>query len=132
MLKKTIAYVDYNGVKREEDFWFNLTKAEITEMELSTSGGLAETIQRIVQTQDQPAIIAIFKDLILKAYGEKSPDGKYFRKSEEIRTNFAQTAAYSEWFMMLASNADEAAAFINGIVPNMEKTNNPAPLEAVK
>ena len=132
MLKKTIAYVDYNGVKREEDFWFNLTKAEITEMELSTSGGLAETIQRIVQTQDQPAIIAIFKDLILKAYGEKSPDGKYFRKSEEIRTNFAQTEAYSELFMMLATNADEAAAFINGIVPNMEKTNNPAPLEAVK
>lgn len=132
MLKKTIAYVDYNGVKREEDFWFNLTKAEITEMELSTSGGLAETIQRIVQTQDQPAIIAIFKDLILKAYGEKSPDGKYFRKSEEIRTNFAQTEAYSELFMMLATDADEAAAFINGIVPNMEKTNSPAPLEAVK
>lgn len=132
MLKKTIAYVDYNGVKREEDFWFNLTKAEITEMELSTSGGLAETIQRIIQTQDQPAIIAIFKDLILKAYGEKSPDGKYFRKSEEIRTNFAQTEAYSELFMMLATDADEAAAFINGIVPNMEKTNSPAPLEAVK
>ena len=132
MLKKTIAYVDYNGVKREEDFWFNLTKAEITEMELSTSGGLAETIQRIIQTQDQPAIIAIFKDLILKAYGEKSPDGKYFRKSEEIRTNFAQTEAYSELFMMLATDADEAAAFINGIDPNMEKTNSPAPLEAVK
>ena len=101
-------------------------------MELSTSGGLAETIQRIIQTQDQPAIIAIFKDLILKAYGEKSPDGKYFRKSEEIRTNFAQTEAYSELFMMLATDADEAAAFINGIVPNMEKTNSPAPLEAVK
>lgn len=132
MLKKTIAYIDYNGVKREEDFWFNLTKAEITEMELSTSGGLAETIQRIIQTQDQPAIIAIFKDLILKAYGEKSPDGKYFRKSEEIRTNFAQTEAYSELFMLLATDADEAAAFINGIVPNMEKTNSPAPLEAVK
>ena len=132
MLKKTIAYIDYNGVKREEDFWFNLTKAEITEMELSTSGGLAETIQRIVQAQDQPAIIAIFKDLILKAYGEKSPDGKYFRKSEEIRTNFAQTEAYSELFMLLATDADEAAAFINGIVPNMEKTNSPAPLEAVK
>lgn len=132
MLKKTIAYIDYNGVKREEDFWFNLTKAEITEMELSTSGGLAETIQRIIQTQDQPAIIAIFKDLILKAYGEKSPDGKYFRKSEEIRTDFAQTEAYSELFMLLATDADEAAAFINGIVPNMEKKNSPAPLEAVK
>ena len=132
MLKKTIASIDYNGVKREEDFWFNLTKAEITEMELSTSGGLAETIQRIIQTQDQPAIIAIFKDLILKAYGEKSPDGKYFRKSEEIRTDFAQTEAYSELFMLLATDADEAAAFINGIVPNMEKKNSPAPLEAVK
>lgn len=132
MLKKTITYTDYNNVERTEDFWFNLTKAEITEMELSTSGGLAEKIQRVIQTQDQPSIIAIFKDLILKAYGEKSPDGKYFHKSEELRTKFSQTEAYSELFMLLSTDADEAAAFINGIVPNMEKAKSVAPIEAVK
>ena len=84
MIKKTITYTDYNGTERKEDFYFNLTKAEIMEMEMSTKGGLAEMIQRIVAAQDQPAIIKIFKDLIVKAYGVKSPDGKRFIKNDEV------------------------------------------------
>lgn len=117
MLKFTKTYTDYNGVKRTEDLYFNLSKAEIMEMEMSTSGGLAETITKIVAAQDTPAIIKIFKDLILKAYGEKSPDGKRFIKSEEISTAFSQTEVYSQLFMELATDADAAAKFINGIVP---------------
>ena len=117
MLKKTIAYTDYNGVERKEDFYFNLSKAEVMEMELSTTGGLAEMIKRIVAAQDQPAIIKVFKDLILKAYGEKSPDGKRFIKSPELSDAFAQTEAYSILFMELATNDEAAAKFINGIVP---------------
>lgn len=117
MIKKTITYNDYNGIERTEDFYFNLSKAEVMEMEMSTSGGLAEMITRIVAAQDQPAIIKIFKDLILKAYGEKSPDGKRFIKSEELSTAFAQTEAYSQLFMELATDADSASAFVNGIVP---------------
>lgn len=117
MLKKTITYTDYNGVERKEDFYFNLSKAEVMEMELSTTGGLAEMIKRIVAAQDQPAIIKVFKDLILKAYGEKSPDGKRFIKSPELSDAFAQTEAYSILFMELATNDEAAAKFINGIVP---------------
>ena len=117
MLKKTITYTDYNLVERTEDFWFNLSKAEVMEMEMSTTGGLAETIQRIVQAQDAPAIIKIFKDLVLKAYGVKSPDGKRFIKSEELSTAFSQTEAYSQLFMELATDADAAAKFVNGIIP---------------
>ena len=117
MLKKTITYTDYNGNERTEDFYFNLTKAEIMEMEMSTTGGLAEMITRIVAAQDQPAIIKIFKDLVLKAYGEKSADGKRFVKSEEIAAGFSQTEAYSILFMELATDADAAAKFVNGIVP---------------
>lgn len=117
MLKKTIEYTDYNDVKRKEDFYFNLTKAEIMEMELSTTGGLAEMIQKIIDTQDTPQIIKIFKELVLKAYGEKSADGKRFIKNDEIRDGFAQTEAYSELFMELATDANAAAAFVNGIVP---------------
>ena len=83
MLKKTITYVDYNGSERTEDFYFNLTKAEIMEMELSTTGGLSEMIARIVAAQDAPAIIKVFKELILKAYGQKSADGKRFVKSAQ-------------------------------------------------
>ena len=117
MLKKTIEYTDYNGVDREEDFYFNLSKAELMEWEMGTTGGLAEMIQKIVQTQDAPAIIAIFKDLILKSYGEKSADGKRFIKSDELREAFSQTEAYSNLYMELATDADKASAFIEGIVP---------------
>ena len=117
MLKETITYTDYNGVERTEDFYFNLRKDEIMEMEMSTAGGLAEMIQRVIAAQDAPAIIKIFKDLVLKAYGVKSPDGKRFIKSDELSTEFAQTEAYSILFMKLATDADAAAKFVNGIVP---------------
>ena len=120
MLKKTITYTDYNGVERKEDFYFNLTKAEIMEMEMSISGGLTEMINRIVAAQDAPAIVKIFKELVLKAYGIKSPDGKRFIKSEELATEFDQTEAYPQLFMELATDADAASAFVNGIVPNVE------------
>ena len=117
MLKKTITYTDYNDIERTEDFYFNLSKAEVMEMQMSTTGGLAEMIQRIVAAQDAPAIIKVFKDLVLKAYGQKSADGKRFIKSEELTAEFAQTEAYSQLFMELATDADAAAAFVNGIVP---------------
>lgn len=117
MLKKTITYTDYNGTERTEDFYFNLTKAEIMEMEMGTTGGLAEMIKKIVKTQDAPAIIKIFKDLVLKAYGEKSADGRRFIKTDEIRDGFAQTEAYSQLFMELATDAEKASEFVNGIVP---------------
>lgn len=118
MLKKIITYTDYNGTQRTEDYYFNLSKAEIMEMEMGTSGGLAEMISRIVAAQDAPAIIKVFKDLILKAYGEKSADGKRFIKSEELSTAFSQTEAYSQLFMELATNAEEGAKFVNGIIPS--------------
>lgn len=117
MLKKTITYTDYNGTERKEDFYFNLTKAEIMEMELGTTGGFAEMIQRVIDAQDGPTIIKIFKDLVLKAYGEKTADGKRFVKSKEISDAFAQTEAYSSLFMELATDAKAAAEFVNGIIP---------------
>lgn len=119
MLKKTVTYIDYDGNERTEDFYFNLTKAECTEMELSFDGGLSSMIQRVVSSQDSKRIVEIFKDLILKAYGEKSPDGRRFIKTPEIRDGFAQTEAYSELFMDLATNADSAAVFVNGITPTV-------------
>lgn len=130
MLKKTITYTDYNGVERTEDHYFNLSKAEIMEMELSTTGGLTEMIQRIVAAKDAPAIVKIFKDLILKAYGEKSADGKRFIKSEEISEAFSQTEAYSQLFMELATDADAAAAFVNGIIPSDLSKKLPASVPA--
>ena len=121
MLKKTITYTDYNGVERREDFWFNLSKAELMEMELGVTGGLAEYMRKIVSAQDQPSLIKIFKDIILKSYGEKSADGKRFVKIDEhgipLSLGFSQTEAYSILFMELSTDDEAAAAFINGIVP---------------
>lgn len=125
MLTKPIKFVDYNGVERNEKYNFNLSKAEIMEMEMGTTGGFSEMVQKIIDAQDTPALIKLFKELILKAYGEKSADGKRFVKSEELSTAFSQTEAYTELFMELATNAEEATKFINGIVPSdlAEKAN---------
>ena len=117
MIKKTIEYVDYNGENRKEDFYFNLSKAEIMELELSKNGGLSEYIQRIVNSNDNASIVTLFKEIICKSYGEKSLDGKRFIKSKELTDAFVQTEAYSELFMLLATNAEEATAFINGVIP---------------
>ena len=118
MLKKTVTYEDFNGVSRTEDFYFNLTKAELTEMELSLNGGLSQLLEKIVQEKDQKQIIEYFKKIVIGAYGIKSLDGRTFMKSDEIRSEFASTAAYSEIFMELATDADAAAAFVNGIMPS--------------
>lgn len=117
MIKKTITYTDYNGVERTENFYFNLSKAEVMEMEMSADGGMAAAIQKIVDAKDAPAIIRVFKDLVLKAYGVKSDDGRRFMKSKEISDAFSQTEAYSQIFMELATDTDAASKFINGIVP---------------
>ena len=120
MLKKTITYVDYDGKSRTEDFYFNLTKAELTEMEMSHEGGLGKAIERIIQAQKIPQIIEIFKSLINKSYGVKSDDGRRFIKNEDILKEFTETEAYSDLFMELATNSDAASAFVNGIVPATE------------
>lgn len=121
MLKKMIKYTDYNGVEREEPFYFNLSKAEVMEMQLTTVGGLSAMIQKIIATQDTPSLIKIFKDLILMAYGEKSDDGKRFMKVDEngnrLSVAFSQTEAYSNLFMELSTDAEAAVEFVNGIIP---------------
>lgn len=117
MYKKTITYTDYNGVERTEDFYFNLSKAEVIEMEAGESGGYGEMLKRIVAAQDGPTIMKLFKEFIFKSYGEKSADGKYFNKSEELSAAFEHTEAYSELFMQLCTDANEAAAFVSGVLP---------------
>lgn len=122
MIKKTITYTDFNGVERTEDHYFNLTKAEVMEMEMSVDGGLAEKLDKIVKSKDAPSIIKTFKELILSAYGEKSSDGRRFIKSEEISRAFSETEAYSQLFMELCTDANAAAAFVNGILPSVNET----------
>jgi len=121
MLKRTIEYQDFDGNERKEDFYFNLTKTEITEMELSTQGGLGKMVDTIIQAQDGQRIINVFKSLIFKAYGEKSPDGRRFVKEDEngvpLAKAFSETLAYDFLFMELSTDPEKAAAFFNGIIP---------------
>lgn len=128
MLTKTIPYTDFNGWQRTETFYFNLTKTELIEMEYTTSGGLTEMIDKLIAAVELPDIIKIFKELILKAYGEKSPDGKRLIKSPEISKAFSETNAYDQLFMELATNAKAASEFINGIIP----TPSPEEQEKIK
>ena len=117
MLKKTITYTDFNGNERTEDFYFNLTKADITEMELSINGGYSAMIQKVMAEQDAPTIMKTFKQFIIDSYGEKSSDGREFRKSKEITDKFLSTEAYSNLFMELCTDAKAAADFVNGVLP---------------
>lgn len=117
MYKRTIKYTDYNGVEREEDFYFHLNRAEIIEMESSVSGGYGEMLRQIIMSHDGPTIMKNFKTFILKSYGEKSLDGKHFMKSEEISKNFMCTEAYSVLFTELCMEPDKAIEFINNILP---------------
>lgn len=122
MLKKTITYTDYDGNERTEDFYFNLTKAECVELNYSEVGGLQKYIEALIREDDNKRIIALFKELIFMSYGEKSPDGRRFIKSKELSEAFAQTEAYSNLFIELASDANAGAEFINGIVPKVDSS----------
>lgn len=117
MLKKQITYTDYNGITRTETFHFNLNKAELVKMDLLTEGGMEERINKMIESKDHKEIVELLDSIIMKAYGEKSSDGKRLNKSDEISAAFAQTEAYSELFIELMSDADATAKFIAAIVP---------------
>lgn len=126
MLKKTITYTDYDGVQRTEDFYFNLSKAEITEMELSMEGGMRAYIQKIIAAKSQLALVTLFKEIVMKSYGKKSPDGRLFMKNDAIRAEFEAHPAYSMIYMDLVTDEAKASAFVNGIMPADMANQNPA------
>lgn len=117
MLCKEIEYTDYFDQVRKEKFYFNFNESELTEMQMSEIGGIDKLLLKIVETKDTPGLIKIFKEIILKSYGEKSADGRRFIKSPELSLAFSQTEAYNKLFMELSTNDKAAADFINGIIP---------------
>ena len=117
MLKKPITYTDYDCNQRTENFWFNLDEAEILELMVKYPGGLKAMLEKIVEEEDGAKILAMIKEIIMLAYGEKSLDGKYFEKSEEKSRAFTQTRAYSALIMELYRVPGAAAEFMNKIIP---------------
>lgn len=126
MVKKTITYTDYNGVERTEDFYFNLTKAELMEMQLSMEGGMRAYIRRIMAAKSQLALVNLFKQILLLSYGKKSDDGRLFLKNDTIRAEFEAHPVYSQIYMELSLNEEKAAEFINGLIPADMRNQNPA------
>ena len=123
MIKKTITYTDYDDNTRTEDFYFNLSRAEVVEMAASDGGDLGTILKNIAETRDITGIIKYMKTIIEKSYGVKSLDGKRFNKSEEITNAFLQSEAYSELYMGFLANPNEFVDFVNGILPkDLNKT----------
>ena len=122
MHKETITYVDFNGTERTEDHYFNLSKTEITELEVSMPGGLAEYLMGIVNAKNVPELMAAFKKIILSAYGIKSADGRRLKKSEDISKAFTETPAYDVLFqrLFLSGDVNAASDFINSIIPQVK------------
>lgn len=130
MLKREITYEDFDGNQVTDIYYFNLNRTELVELEVGYEGGLQAALQRIIESKDNKQIISEFKKIILMAYGVKSEDGKRFIKSEKLREEFTQTAAFDALFMDLATNENAGANFINGILPkDLVKDANQAELE---
>lgn len=118
MLKKTMTTVDFGGTERTEDYYFNLTKAEIMEMQLCTDGGFVETVKKIVEAKSQLELTHLFKKIICASYGVLSPDGRKFVKNQQVLDDFMATQAYSDLYIELLSGDGKAAEdFVNGILP---------------
>lgn len=122
MYEKKIKFKGYDGVEREQSFFFNLTKAELLDMQFEIQGGFVDRVKRIIEIKDQPTIIKIFKEIILKSYGEKDDDGIHFNKVDPVTgrrlvDRFIETEAYSNLYVELATNEKVAADFINNVIP---------------
>ena len=117
MIKKTITYTDYDGMERTEDFWFNLSKTELTKLDAELPGGVLGVLRKIIDKKDRKALVDFIETLILRSYGEKTLDGKRFVKTPEMAEEFMQTPAYDELFMSVLSDTDSQTSFINGVIP---------------
>lgn len=117
MIKQIVEYKDYNGEQRKEELYFDLSEAEVVEMQFSEKGGIVSYLRKILIEKDDGNILKYFKDLILMAYGEKSPDGRYFIKDEETKKHLLYSPAYSQLFMKFARDPKAGFEFIKGIIP---------------
>lgn len=120
MYVKTIKYTDYNGVDREEEFCFNLSKAELIKLANSVPGGLATYLERIAKEKDDVEMSKTFYELLEMSVGVKSDDGKRFIKNNEIRDSFMQSEAYSELLMEFLHSDEAAAEFMNRVIPKVD------------
>lgn len=117
MLKRTIKYIDFDDVEQEEDFYFNISKPELIELEVDQPGGFGAWMEEVMKAKDNKTLMAQFKRILLLAVGEKTPDGRNFVKTEEIKAKFASSAAYISLYTEMATDDKAAADFLLGTLP---------------
>jgi hypothetical protein len=123
MLKKTVKYTDFDNVERTDTLYFNLTQAELLEIEIHTPGGMEKTIKNAVSDEKSDKIFDIMKELIMKSYGEKNSDGKFI-KTAAISEAFSHTECYSTLLFDVLETSEKAANFFNAIIsPQVERAN---------
>lgn len=116
MIKKTISYVDFNGTQRNDDYYFHLSVPEATRFAARFGEqGWEAGIKKIIDSGDLREVLDLFEDIILTAYGQKSPDGRTFIKNKEMRENFSNSEAYAQLFEELIMSPDAMTQFAKGI-----------------
>ena len=116
MIKKTVTYTDWDGEQVTEDLYFNLNKAEMMELNKRYNGALDKYLKRAQERKQYVKLGVFYKDLILKAYGVKSTDGKRFEKSEEAARDFFQSVAFDTLFDEVLESPEAAEALVNGML----------------
>lgn len=124
MFKQNIAYVDFNGVERKEDFYFHLSLPEVTRLEAEIGRPMDEHVKDLVSNQDLKTLIDFLEKMILNSFGRKTADGKSFHKSKELRLEFEHSQAYAELFEMLLTNPELAKKFGEGVADNGKAKKN--------
>lgn len=117
MLKKTIKYKTFDGEDAEDTYYFHISEPEIVDLDVEFKGGFGRMITKLAETNDERELIEMFKRIIRLSIGEKSADGKQFKKSQEIVDDFVSSAAYVALFLELGRDDDAAANFVKGILP---------------
>jgi hypothetical protein len=114
MLKKTIAYTDFDNKDQTDDLYFHLTKAELVEFVSQYPGEFSDYVKKVSRAKDRSEFINLFRNIILKSYGLK--EGPRFVKTPAIAEEFSHTEAYSALFFDLLEKTDNLIAFFSGVL----------------
>jgi len=130
MYKTTVEYEDFNGEKKKRTLYFNLSQSELTELKYESNGALEDKIVEIVATKNRSEMMLLFTKLLKMAYGEKSEDGEYFIKNEEVYNRFKYSNAYDAFLEKLVESDSELENFIKYVLP--KKLSNKVDMNEVK
>lgn len=130
MIALPIKYIDYDGVEREEKFYFHLSYADLVRLELDDKNGFKAKMETLIKSENQKEIWKTLEEIVSMASGKKSPDGKRFDKSYEAKADFLESEAYSSFIKSLLRDANYASEFINGLVSTADKQQGTLNLQA--